>query len=72
MLKNRMSSCQMKIFKTRDHTNDDLMPMKICNSNKVLYNHIITSTNDPTMSSKMKYSYYIKNRRCVPSTLHIR
>lgn len=64
-------SCQMKIFKS-DNTNDSFNAMRSCKSPVVDYKHIITSTNNPTISSKMKYSQYIQNRKCVPSNLHIR
>ena len=68
MSRTAAGACQMKIIKTEDGSGK----MRICSSPKVDYSNIVTSTNDPKMSSKMKYSEYIRTGRCVPPTLHVR
>ena len=73
MITTRMSrtaagGCQMKVF----NSDNGLSTMRVCSSPKVGYTDIVTSTNNPKMSSKMKYSEYIRTGRCVPSTLHVR
>lgn len=73
MITSRMSrtpagGCQMKMFNSENGSST----MRVCSSPKVDYSEIVTSTNNPKMSSKMKYSEYIRTGRCVPSTLHVR
>ena len=43
-----------------------------CSNNKVQYKKITTSTNNPKMSTKMRYSQYVRNTKpnncCVDKT----
>lgn len=63
------SCCEIKIFKNRNFINNDLMTMRVCGcSNKVLYNELVTSTVDPSMSAKMRFAQYLRSYGCVPSS----
>lgn len=55
---NRAGTCNIKVF------NNDTMRIVTCNDNKPTYKDFVTSTVDTKMSTKMRYSQYLRSFRC--------